>query len=247
MFGPWFGIRLHVWRRFIFHVFRSDVNFIDNRINFCNFQMNNERARFQTNFHRRPQPHKHKYIYTSHDDVIRWKHLPRYWPFVWGIHRSQRTVMRSFDVSLICVRIPGWLDNHDAGDLRRHCAHYDVTVIIFHVQLRDREQTTHNKLETKETNTQINSTLSRRHSNDYKVRYVFSLISTGFPDFMWHFRTVLFKMIDGISWNLAVLRVLTWWQAYGITVEWTYNNRDKIEILYDVARSMAWYDTIRVF
>ena len=22
-----------------------------------------------------------------HDDVIKWKHLPRYWPFVWGIHR----------------------------------------------------------------------------------------------------------------------------------------------------------------
>ena len=23
-----------------------------------------------------------------HDDVIKWKHSPRYWPFVWGIHRS---------------------------------------------------------------------------------------------------------------------------------------------------------------
>ena len=22
-----------------------------------------------------------------HDDVIKWKHFPRYWPFVWGIHR----------------------------------------------------------------------------------------------------------------------------------------------------------------
>ena len=25
---------------------------------------------------------------TSHDDVIKWKLFPRYWPFVWGIHRS---------------------------------------------------------------------------------------------------------------------------------------------------------------
>ena len=24
----------------------------------------------------------------GHDDVIKWKHIPRYWPFVWGIHRS---------------------------------------------------------------------------------------------------------------------------------------------------------------
>ena len=24
----------------------------------------------------------------NHDDVIKWKHFPRYWPFVRGIHRS---------------------------------------------------------------------------------------------------------------------------------------------------------------
>ena len=24
-----------------------------------------------------------------HDDVIKWKHIPRYWPFVRGIHRSR--------------------------------------------------------------------------------------------------------------------------------------------------------------
>ena len=23
----------------------------------------------------------------AHDDVIKWKHFPRYWPFVQGIHR----------------------------------------------------------------------------------------------------------------------------------------------------------------
>ena len=26
--------------------------------------------------------------FSTHDDVIKWKHIPRYWPFVWGIHRS---------------------------------------------------------------------------------------------------------------------------------------------------------------
>ena len=31
-----------------------------------------------------------------HDDVIKWKHFPRYWPFVQGIHRSP--VARSYDV-----------------------------------------------------------------------------------------------------------------------------------------------------
>ena len=32
----------------------------------------------------------------DHDDVIKWKYFPRYWPFVRGIHRSP--VTRSFDV-----------------------------------------------------------------------------------------------------------------------------------------------------
>ena len=34
------------------------------------------------------------------DDVIKlkWKHFPRYWPFVRGIHRWQRPVTHSFDV-----------------------------------------------------------------------------------------------------------------------------------------------------
>ena len=31
--------------------------------------------------------------------------------------------------SLICSWINGWVNNHEAGDLRRHRAHYDVTVI----------------------------------------------------------------------------------------------------------------------
>ena len=39
----------------------------------------------------------------GHDDVIKWKKIPRYWPFVRGIDRpgefpSQRPVTQSFDV-----------------------------------------------------------------------------------------------------------------------------------------------------
>ena len=38
-----------------------------------------------------------------HDDVIKWEHFPRYWPFLRGIHRSpvnspHKPVTRSFDV-----------------------------------------------------------------------------------------------------------------------------------------------------
>ena len=29
-----------------------------------------------------------EYLGTNYDDAIKWKHFPRYWPFVSGIHRS---------------------------------------------------------------------------------------------------------------------------------------------------------------
>ena len=42
---------------------------------------------------------------------------------------AQRPVTQSFDVSLICARINGWVNNHKAGDLKRHRANYDVIVM----------------------------------------------------------------------------------------------------------------------
>ena len=48
---------------------------------------------------------------------------------VTGEFPSQRPVTRSFDVSLIWAWTNGWVNNRDADDLRRHGAHYDVTVM----------------------------------------------------------------------------------------------------------------------
>ena len=42
---------------------------------------------------------------------------------------SQRPVTLSFDVFLIWAWIYGWVNNHEAGDLRPHHAHYDVTIM----------------------------------------------------------------------------------------------------------------------
>ena len=39
--------------------------------------------------------------------------------------------------SLICVRINGWVNNGEAGDLRRHRAHYDVIVMNKHIWYRE--------------------------------------------------------------------------------------------------------------
>ena len=71
-----------------------------------------------------------------HDDVIKWKHFPRYWPFVRGIHLSRVNSPHkgqwrgALMFSLMCVWINGWENNREAGDLRRHRAHYDVIVMI---------------------------------------------------------------------------------------------------------------------
>ena len=71
----------------------------------------------------------------KHDDVIKWKHFPRNWPSVRGLHRfpvnsphkGQRRGALMF--YLICVWLNDWVNNREAGDLRRYCAHYDVSVM----------------------------------------------------------------------------------------------------------------------
>ena len=71
----------------------------------------------------------------SHDDVIKWKHFPRYWPFVPGIHRSSVNSPHKGQwrgdlmFSVIWAWINGWVNNREAGDLRRYRAHCDVTVM----------------------------------------------------------------------------------------------------------------------
>ena len=73
----------------------------------------------------------------SHDDVIKWNHFPRNWPFVRGIHRSRwiphtkaSDAELSWMLSLICIWIKGCVYNPEAGDFRRHRGHYDVNVMV---------------------------------------------------------------------------------------------------------------------
>ena len=70
-----------------------------------------------------------------YDDVIKWKNFPRYWSFVRGIHRSPVNSSHndqwrgSLMFSLIFAWMKGWVQNRGAGDLGRHRAYYDVTVM----------------------------------------------------------------------------------------------------------------------
>ena len=83
-----------------------------------------------------------------HDDVIKWKHFPRYWLFVLGIHRSpvnsphESQWRGALMFSLICAWINGWINNREAGDLRRYHTHYDVIVMVIQSESRTRLHTT---------------------------------------------------------------------------------------------------------
>ena len=70
---------------------------------------------------------------SNHDDVIKWKHFPRYWPFVWGFRRSPVNSPHkgqwrgALMFSLICVWINGlskqswgWWFETPSGSLWRH-------------------------------------------------------------------------------------------------------------------------------
>ena len=82
----------------------------------------------------RPTP---RHTSNHHDDVINWKHFPCHWPFARGIHRSpvnspHKCQWRGALVfSLILAWINSWVNNRDAGDLRRYCAHCDVNVMEY--------------------------------------------------------------------------------------------------------------------
>ena len=62
-----------------------------------------------------------------HDDVIKWKHYPRYWPHRWpvvSLYKGQGHGALAFSLNCIWKKKTGWANNRDADDLIalwRHC------------------------------------------------------------------------------------------------------------------------------
>ena len=110
--------------------------------------------------------------------------FPRYWPFIRGIHRSPVNSPHkgqwrgALMFSLICARTNDWVNNREAGALRRHRAHYDVTVIIPDVFAFAGAMAS-----TQRTGIRVHICLQmsqpqqchgiNRHSADWEVRHVF--------------------------------------------------------------------------
>ena len=73
-------------------------------------------------------------IFGIHDDVIKRKHFPRNWPFVRGIvwltvNSPCKGQWRSALLFPYICDWRSWVNNREAGDLRRYRAHYDITVM----------------------------------------------------------------------------------------------------------------------
>ena len=65
----------------------------------------------------------------AHNDVMKWKHFPRYWPFVQEIPHT-----KARDAGLWCffyLRLNKHLSKQSRGYLKRHRAHYDVSVMTY--------------------------------------------------------------------------------------------------------------------
>ena len=71
-----------------------------------------------------------------HDDVIKWKPFPRFWPLCgeftgdWWIPLTKASNAELWCFLWSSPWKNGWVNNREAGDLRRHRAHYDAIVMI---------------------------------------------------------------------------------------------------------------------
>ena len=119
--------------RFCFHLGRKDLIIPDEQLTKPSL------ASISLLVYRRLSIETHQNSSCVHDDVIKWKHFPRYWPFVRRIHRSPVNSPHkgqwrgALMFSLICTRINDWVNNREAGDLRRHQAHCDVIVMCSYI------------------------------------------------------------------------------------------------------------------
>ena len=76
-----------------------------------------------------------KLFHSLHNDVIKWKHFPHYWPFIeectshWWIPLTKVSDESFLIFSLMCTWINNWVNSSEAGDLRHYCAHHEVIVM----------------------------------------------------------------------------------------------------------------------
>ena len=155
-----------------------------------------------------------------HDDVIKWKHFPRFWPCVRGIHWSpvnsphKGQLRGALMFSLICVWINSWVNNGEAGDLRRHRAHYDVIAMHCHFAMR-----AHMKCQMHCSLSPVQTDCGTPACFAFLLRFLyFDISSTNICHGRWailYFETILSRGIDSPDYRLTHISYL--WFVYFIT------------------------------
>ena len=138
----------HIWTNFIWirikiqNIFwrKSFQNIVCNIHNYCIaiWSTYDTKPHF-ANFHQNAQNDIDipNLVSVPHHDVIKWKHFPRCWPFVRGIHRwpvkspHKGQWRGALMFPSICAWINGWVNNREAGDMRRDRAQYDVIAMLW--------------------------------------------------------------------------------------------------------------------
>ena len=75
------------------------------------------------------------FVFQVYHHDVKWKHFPRYRPFVCGEFTGHRWIprkgqwRRALLLFFMGAWINGWVNDREAGNLRRQRAHYDVTVM----------------------------------------------------------------------------------------------------------------------
>ena len=125
------------WRVFFFRLYHVLCTAISHRCSFASVQLPFAQAAFTDTMSKFGQhgPFAQMYFLLEYGDVIKWKHFPRYWPFVREIHRSlvnfphkERPVTRSF-ATFFNLRLykrfseqsRGWWFEMPSHSLWRHC------------------------------------------------------------------------------------------------------------------------------
>ena len=129
------------------------------------------------------------FYWLKHDDVIKWKHFPRYWPFLRGSHRSPVNSPHikghwrwALVFSLICAWTNGWTNNRDTGDSRRHCTHYDATVMDHAQPYWDRNRCRVRRLTLRKPRFNVRNNIEawyfgEKKSNTFQWQTFFSFVS----------------------------------------------------------------------
>ena len=175
-------------------------------------------------------------VNACHDDVIKWNHFPRYWPFAQEIHRSrwiprtQRPVTRSFDVFFdlrlnkrLSKQPWGWWFETPPWSLWRQC-----NVYVLGCSVRVSDNRSFKQLDIFKCNyIKVHSGYGLNQRPDALLCNAFSLWPIPYPEWFLYIHNVVFHCkCNMLVWKLSnIIHVLS---AMMILMAWCLSTRASV-------------------